>query len=101
MKHQKQDPKGSKEVKQTEQEEFAATFSGPYDKEDDYNPLVKPQGLRLTTSTCPPIPEELESRVQEKLANEAVGEVVASWATKPHSFVFVTYPSGKKLQIPR
>lgn len=100
MKHQKPDPKGSKEVKQSEQEEFKAAFSGPYDKEDNYNPLIKSQRLRLTTPTCPPLPEELESKVQEVLASNS-GEVVGAWRLEPHSCVIVTWPSGQKHIIPR
>lgn len=110
MKNQKSDPKGSKqffgavspvpnipEEKTPEQAEFAAHFSGPYDNEGP-NPLIK--GLRLTTPTCPPLPEELESKVQEVLANSP-GEVVMSWRLEPHSCVIVTWPSGQKHTIPR
>ena len=112
MKNQKSDPKGSKQFfgavtpvpnipkeKTPEQAEFDAHFSGPYDNEGP-NPLIK-VGLRLTTPTCPPLPEELESKVHETLVNYAPGEVVASFANYPHSFCFVTYPSGKKFEISR
>lgn len=111
MKNQKSDPKGSKqffgavtpvpnilEEKTQEQAEFDEAFSGPYEEQAEY---VKPRGLRLTTPTCPPLPEELESKVHETLVNYAPGEVVASFANYPHSFCFVTYPSGKKFTISR
>lgn len=111
MKNQKSDPKGSKqffgavtsvpntpEEKTPEQAEFDEHFSGPYDNEGP-NPLIK-VGLRLTTPTCPPLPEELESKVQEVLANSP-GEVVMAWRLEPHSCVIVTWPSGQKHTIPR
>lgn len=99
MKHQsKFTPKPKEEVKEIVIDpEFEAVISGPYEEEA---PPVKPVGLRLTTPTCPPVPEELESKIQEVLANSS-GEVVASWRLEPHSCVFVTWPSGQKHTIPR
>lgn len=99
MKHQsKFTPKPKEEVTGTKIDpEFEAVIAGPYEEEVKPNPLV---GLRLTTLTCPPVPEELESKIQEVLANN-LGEVVASWKLERNNCIFVTYPSGKKLTIPR